>query len=120
MKAVILLAHGARDPAWAEPLERLRDAVCARLPQVDVRLAFLEFMAPDLSTSLEAVAAAGARHVQVVPVFLAQAGHVRREVPRLIEAARLHYPTVRIDLCEALGENPVVIEAMATAIWQQN
>ena len=47
---LILFAHGARDPRWAEPFEAIAAAVRARAPSVDVRLAFLELMAPDLPT----------------------------------------------------------------------
>jgi len=47
-KSLILFAHGARDPAWAEPFERLRALAQASLPEVRVALAFLELMTPGL------------------------------------------------------------------------
>ncbi|HEY3555341.1 MAG TPA: CbiX/SirB N-terminal domain-containing protein, partial [Casimicrobiaceae bacterium] len=49
--AIILYAHGARDPRWAEPFERLRELVAARAPGCLVVLAFLEHRAPDLMTA---------------------------------------------------------------------
>jgi sirohydrochlorin cobaltochelatase len=116
MDSVILLAHGARDPAWAAPLERLRAEILAREPAIDVRLAFLEFMAPTLLEALDAVVAAGRAHVRVVPVFLAQGGHVKRDVPRILQTARMRHPCLVIDLQDALGEAQSVIAAMATAV----
>ena len=47
-QGLILLAHGARDPRWREPFERLADRVREKRPDVAVSLAFLELMAPDL------------------------------------------------------------------------
>jgi len=47
---ILLFAHGARDPAWAQPFERARDALRQRAEAqgTTVRLAFLEFMSPDI------------------------------------------------------------------------
>ncbi len=47
--ALILFAHGARDPEWAEPLRRVQAAIRWRLDSVPVELAFIEFMAPNLT-----------------------------------------------------------------------
>ena len=44
--ALILFAHGARDPEWASPMRRVQAAIRKRLGGVQVELAFLEFMAP--------------------------------------------------------------------------
>lgn len=116
MRALILFAHGARDPAWAGPLERLREAVRRRAPHADVRLAFLEFMQPDLATALDQAVAGGAVRIDVVPVFLAQGGHVRRDVPQILTAAHARHPGVDIRLQEALGEQQAVIDAMAQCL----
>lgn len=116
MEAIILFAHGARDPEWARPLQRLRDAVLARSPEAEVRLAFLEFMSPTLAEAIDALAAAACRRVRVVPVFLAQGGHVRRDVPQILAAAAERYPALRIELLPVLGEAPEVIEAMASCV----
>lgn len=113
--ALILFAHGARDPAWAGPMIRLGEALRARAPQAQVRLAFLEFMTPGLAEAIDQAVAEGATRVEVVPVFLAQGGHVRRDVPVLLEAARQRHAGVTIHLQEALGESRDVIDAMAQA-----
>ena len=56
-KAIILFAHGARDPEWARPFEHLRDEVAARIAGVKVVVAFLEFMQPPLADAIEALEA---------------------------------------------------------------
>ncbi len=116
MHSIVLFAHGARDPEWARPLQRLREAVLMRSPEADVRLAFLEFMEPALPAAIDAAAAAGALSVAVVPVFLAQGGHVRREVPAMLEAARLRHPALTIILQPVLGEAQTVLDAMADVV----
>lgn len=110
---LILFAHGARDPAWAAPFERLRNMLQTASPEASVRLAFLELMQPDLPQAVAEEVAAGATQLTVVPVFLGQGGHVRRDLPRLLEALRQAHPAVRIDATPAAGEDDAVLQAIA-------
>lgn len=111
-KSLILFAHGARDPAWAEPFRRLRALTQGSLPEVDVELAFLELMTPDLPQLAAQHIAAGARHITVVPVFLGQGGHVRRDLPVLIGQLRQAHPDVVFQVAEAAGEDAGVLQAL--------
>jgi sirohydrochlorin cobaltochelatase len=111
--AVILFAHGARDPAWAVPFERVLAHVRADAPQCAASLAFLEFMSPDLGTAIADMVAQGRRAIRVAPLFLGPGGHLRRELPELIAAARAAHPGVRIDLRPPAGEDEGVAAALA-------
>ncbi|MEN3112505.1 sirohydrochlorin chelatase [Uliginosibacterium paludis] len=118
-EALILFAHGARDPSWAGPLERLRDRVAARAPASQVGVAFLEFMAPSLPEAIDAAVASGATRIEIVPVFLAQGGHVRRDVPVMLEAAAIRHPQADIRLQPVLGEAQAVLDAMADVVLRE-
>lgn len=117
-QALILFAHGARDPAWAAPFERLRAMCQAAMPGVGVRLAFLELMQPDLASAAAEEVAAGATRLTVVPVFLGQGGHVRRDLPRLLDTLRLAHPAVQIAATPAAGEDEAVLQAIAAYCLQ--
>jgi sirohydrochlorin cobaltochelatase len=110
---LILFAHGARDPRWADPFERLRGLVAARRPEVPVALAYLELMTPDLAGAADALVADGCHALRVVPLFLGQGGHVRQDLPRLVEALRSRYPAVTVELRGAVGEDPDVLASIA-------
>lgn len=112
-QGLILLAHGARDPRWREPFERLRERICAKRPELAVRLAFLELMAPDLLMAGEQLVAAGANALRVVPVFFGQGGHLRDDVPALVEALQKRCPGLGVTLSRAAGEDAEVIDALA-------
>lgn len=112
-QSLILFAHGARDAAWAAPFERLRVLVQAAMPDVNVQLAFLELMQPDLPAAVAQVVAGGAQRITVVPVFLGQGGHVRRDLPQLLGQLRQAYPQVRIDDVAAAGEDDAVLRAIS-------
>ena len=113
-QGLILLAHGARDPRWREPFERLAERIRARRPELAVRLAFLELMAPDLLLAGEELVATGCDALRVVPIFFGQGGHVRDDVPALVDALRKRYSRVDVTLSRAAGEDGGVIDALAS------
>jgi len=114
-RGLLLFAHGARDPRWAVPFEDVADRVRVREPDVSVALAFLEFMSPGLIDAGRTLAAATCTRVDVVPLFLGAGGHVRKDIPALLAQLRTEHPNVSWQLQPAIGEQTLVIEAMAEA-----
>jgi sirohydrochlorin cobaltochelatase len=104
--AVVLFAHGARDPGWAEPFRRIASRMREARPGLRVELAFLELMSPGL-------AQAGIRRITLVPLFLAQGGHLKEDLPRLLDAIRRDNPGVRIESTSAIGDAPELEAAIA-------
>ena len=114
-RAIVLFAHGARDPRWAEPFEAVAARVRAAAPDCRVALAFLELMAPSLDGAVAGLVGAGATRIDVVPLFLGTGGHLRQDLPPLVDALRAAHPAVDFHLHAAIGEHAVVVEAMAAA-----
>lgn len=112
-QGIILFGHGARDPQWAGPMERVRARLAGRRPAPPVELAFLEFLSPTLEEAADRLVAAGVEAIAVVPMFLAQSGHLKREVPAMMEALRQRHPDCRVVLAVAVGEADPVVAAMA-------
>jgi len=110
---LLLFAHGARDTRWARPFEQVAAAVRDARPQLPVRLAFLEFMAPDIRTAAAELAGVGCTDVHVLPLFLGAGGHVRKDLPPLLEQLRVQHTGVAFTLHPAVGEAPILIAAMA-------
>ena len=112
-QALILFAHGARDPRWAAPFERLREIAQAALPATEVSLAFLELMSPRLPEAVASLVQNGCTKLSLVPVFLGQGGHVLRALPLLADELRATYPGLQISVAPAVGEDAAVLEAIA-------
>ena len=120
-RALILFAHGARDPEWARPVQSVAQRLRQLLPDVPVSVAFLEFMTPSLEEAIGAICAAHGPQqfaIDILPFFIAQGGHLREDVPRLLEAAVQRHEGIQLRLLPALGELPAVQSAMALAISQ--
>jgi len=110
---LMLFAHGARDPAWALPFQAVARRCTEQRPTQLVALAFLEFMQPTLLEAGARLAAEGCAVVDVVPLFLGAGGHVRKDIPRLLEQLAGSHPQVQWRLRPTVGESMEVIDAMA-------
>lgn len=113
MKATILFAHGARNPEWAQPILAIRDAMLARESGARVEAAFLEFIAPLLPDAIDALADAGCDDIVIVPIFMAQTGHTKRDLPALLDTARARHPGLQLRVAMPIGEAPSVVAAIA-------
>ena len=116
--ALILFAHGARDPAWASPLQRVREAVRSQSPQLRVELAFLEFMAPNLEDCVGVLVAAGCERIIIAPMFIAQGGHLKNDLPLIVDRLQARHPGVVFDLRGPIGEAEGVVQAMAAHLLE--
>ena len=111
--ALVLFAHGARDPRWAVPFERLQQITQLAQPEVTVCNAYLEFMTPDLPSAVAELVKIGCTDITIVPVFLGQGGHVLKDLPILIEQLQTAYPGLKLSKVAAVGEDSSVLEAIA-------
>ena len=113
MRGIVLFAHGARDPEWARPFEQIRERVRASRPEYPIELAYLELMTPTLEEAIQSVVREGALAVTVFPLFMAQGGHLKQDLPRILDAIRAGHPHIPISLEPAIGEVPEIIDAIA-------
>ena len=119
-RGVLLFAHGARDPRWAEPFEAIAARVRAASGAADanelaVELGYLELMTPSLRDAALRLLDAGCSQVDIVPLFLGAGGHVRRDLPLLVAALRAEFAGASWVLQAPIGEAPAVIDAIAGA-----
>ena len=118
--AILLFAHGARDPSWAEPFRRITARLGRKQSDLRVELAFLEIMQPDLASAVAGLAGEGIGHITVIPLFLAQGGHLKQDLPRLLADIRSLHPTLRIDVTSAIGDSEDLTDAIADWAFAQH
>jgi sirohydrochlorin cobaltochelatase len=116
MEGLLLFAHGARDAAWARPFETIAERLRVARPDAPIALAYLEFMSPGIEAAAAALVDAGCTRVHVLPLFLGTGGHVRRDVPPLLQRLReRHGDAIEWQLHAPLGEQNSVIDAIGLA-----
>lgn len=100
--AMVLVAHGSRDPRAAASTRALVRAVAAARPGLDVRAAYLEHTLPRPDQALDAMAAAGHAGATVVPLLLTSAYHGRVDLPAVL-AARAAQGDLAVRVTDVLG-----------------
>lgn len=115
VRGLLLFAHGARDPNWARPFEAVLQVVRERAPHTPAVLSFLEFMTPGIAEAGRQLAREGCDRVEIVPLFLGAGGHVRKDLPLLVDALRAEHPGIAWTVRPAVGESLSVVQALAEA-----
>lgn len=111
--ALVLFAHGARDAQWSEPFRAMQKAVASRRPDLTVRLAFLEIMEPALADCVARLAGEGHGRIVIAPLFLAQGGHLRKDLPRLLKELGARHPAADISVLPPIGEVTELLDAIS-------
>ena len=113
MRAIVLFAHGSRDPLWHRPMQAVAERVALRLPGAKVACAYLELSTPSLLDAVQAFVEQGCTHMRVVPMFLGVGKHVREDLPVMLQALRDAHPQVVFEPLPAVGEHPDLLDLMA-------
>ena len=115
MTAIVLFAHGSRDPAWQRPMLAVAQRIRDQRPQAWVACAYLELTEPSLPQAVAQAVSLGHVHIRVLPMFLGVGKHVREDLPVLMAQLQQDHPHVRFDLQPAVGEQSAVLDALAKA-----
>lgn len=109
--SLLLVGHGSRDPLGNREFLRLAQSLTAR-QELPLQPCFLEFALPDVAGGIDALVEQGARCIAVQPLMLFAAGHVKRDIPQLLAAAKQRHPQVRFRYGTALGVQPLLVQAL--------
>ena len=111
--ALILFAHGARDAQWSEPFRAIRQSVAARRPDLTVELAFLELMQPTLGDCVAQLVKNGHTRITIAPLFLAQGGHLKQDLPRVLKDLTTRHAAAKLTVLPAIGEVTELLDAIS-------
>jgi sirohydrochlorin cobaltochelatase len=115
--AIIVLAHGSRDPLWRAPVENLVERLKLKAPTQLVSCAYIELCEPDFATACAQLIerSAALQVIKVLPLFFGVGRHAREDMPALVEAAQAAHPHIQFTLLPSAGEMPSVMNSVAEA-----
>ncbi len=108
--ALVVVAHGSRDPRALSTVRALLDRVRALRPGLPVHLGHIELNAPLLPDTL---AALGDSEAVLVPLLLSRGYHVKRDIPDLAAA----FPA-RTRVAAPLGPHPLLVDALRARLLE--
>ncbi|MSP52164.1 MAG: sirohydrochlorin chelatase [Alphaproteobacteria bacterium] len=112
---VLICGHGSRDADAIREFQAAARGIETRLPQYAVESAFLEFATPIIREGLDALRARGVEHILAVPGMLFAAGHVKNDVPSVLNTYRAQHG-VDITFGRDLGVDMKLIRAAGDRI----
>ncbi len=116
--ALLLIAHGSRDPRHAATVHTLAERLRERRPGTRVEVSFLDFDAPSVPTALNRLARSGLRDVVALPLLLTRAFHAKADIPAVLDAASARLPRLRIVRARVLGPSPLLLTAVERRLYE--
>ena len=107
---VMICGHGSRDDRACDEFARVVEQIAAKLPDHPVAMGYLEFARPIIREGLDRLLAQGVDHVLAVPGMLFAAGHVKNDVPSVLNAYAAEQG-VRIEMGRDLGIDAKLLAA---------
>ena len=106
MKALLVVAHGSRQPTANEEVRRLIDEIRRRATgRFDfVSCSYLQFAEPSMAEGIDTCIAQGARTVTILPYLLAAGSHVAEDIPRIVATRQKAHPEVLLQIAPHLGQ----------------
>ena len=108
---IMVCGHGSRDEDAVSEFQSVADGIRARLPQYDVDSGFLEFATPIIRERLDALRERGNKRIIAVPGMLFAAGHVKNDLPSVINTYAAQHPELDITYGRDLGMDMKLIRA---------
>lgn len=110
--ALVLLAHGSRDPRSAATIEGLAGRVAGLRPDLRIEHGFLELAEPSHDRVIDRLAAEGHEEIVVVPLLLSQVHHARGDVPSVVARANDRHRGLRVRASDVLGVEAAFLDVL--------
>jgi sirohydrochlorin ferrochelatase len=114
--AVLLIAHGSRNPAANQELHDLAARIAPRITHEFTVPCFLELAEPDIATAGDHCVSLGANRVLMVPYFLSSGVHVADDLAEARDELASRHSHVEFRLGPALGPHHLLDELVLLRI----
>jgi sirohydrochlorin cobaltochelatase len=113
---VMVCGHGSRDVEAISEFETVAAGLAKRLPQYPVESGFLEFARPIIRDGLDRLRLQGSSHILAIPGMLFAAGHVKNDIPSVLNTYAAQHPGLRIDYGRDLAVDGRLLEVAGQRI----
>lgn len=110
-RAVILLAHGTRDPEASKPVHDYAKKL-ASVVGMTVEPCLREFIEPSVPTVVKKLIEQGMERIVVIPFFLFQSAHVTRDIQKDLSIEKGKYPNVEFAVGEPIGYDDAMVDLL--------
>ena len=111
---IIICDHGSRRVASNDSLKDVAIRFASRFSEdcQIVEPAHMELAMPDINAAYEACVKRGAKHIVLLPMFLARGKHWTRDIPSLTQQAAAKFPRTTYQIAEPLGLDDLLLDLL--------
>ena len=113
---IVILGHGSNLKRANDTVGRVAAEIKKRSGLGVVEPAYLQLCKPDLKTVIKKVVKAGCRRIVIVPFFLFEGNHVRRDIPNAIKQDVKIYRQVEFIYAKNIGQDPRISDIVMDRI----
>ncbi len=115
---VMVCGHGSRDGGAVTEFAQVAKGLRKLMPDMPVEYGYLEFATPIIREGLDKLRDQGVTRILAVPGMLFAAGHVKNDIPSVLNTYAAQNDDVTIELGKDLGIDPKVMHAAGARIQQ--
>ncbi len=115
MKGVMILAHGSRVEATKNTINSVVDMVREKI-DCPVEIAYMEFCEENIEHGVKKLVEKGVDEIKVVPYFLFEGIHIKKDIPEELAEATKEYPGVKVTMGKTLGADKRLAEILIDRI----
>lgn len=118
-KTIVIVGHGSRMQEANCDFEQFVERFRQVLPGQNIKHAYVELAKPVLRDVLYEVAPTS-DEVIVLPLFLFSAGHVKNDIPLMVDSARSNFPKTKFYVALPVGVHPNMVSLIAKRVGEVN
>ena len=115
---IMVCGHGSRDEGAVAEFAQVAEGLRKLMPDMPVEYGYLEFATPIIRDGLDKLREQGVNRVLAVPGMLFAAGHVKNDIPSVLNTYAAKHDGFTIELGKELGIDPKMIRAAGARIQQ--
>ena len=114
MKAVMIVGHGSRSLKSQEEFKKIIDVMKEKLAHTKVYGTNMELAEPIMDDTIDQIVEEnnGLSEIVVVPFFLFEGIHIKRDIPEKLNEFREKYPDVKFTFGKPLGADPILADVL--------
>jgi len=119
IEIVIIVGHGNPEKESDNTVyiaEELHNMIHPSCSNTCVRVAYLQFMKPELPEAIRAAVRDGAHKIIIHPYLLSRGYHVSKNIPDILNKAKKEHPDVEFIYTEPLGSHKKLVEVVLERI----
>ena len=118
MKAVMIVGHGSRSLKSQEEFKKIIEVMEKKLTHTKVYGTNMELAEPQMEDTIDKIVMenSGLSEIVVVPFFLFEGMHIKKDIPEKLDEFRKKYPDIKITFGRPLGADPAIADVLLARV----